>query len=96
MTYSKTRATKDNTAEYLHVPSQDAFVAQMEELTITPSAPAKAYYAIDLRLLNMSTQMHVYHASKPCEGKMVPVNAVISSLKPRWQRLVGEKLTKPN
>jgi Family of unknown function (DUF5895) len=42
MTYSKTRATKDNTAEYLHAPIQDAFVAQMEELTITPSELPKS------------------------------------------------------
>lgn len=39
MTYSKTRATKDNTAEYLHTPHQDIFVEslpQIEELMITP------------------------------------------------------------
>jgi hypothetical protein len=41
MTYSKTRATKDNTAEYLHAPTQDAFVAQMEELTIASPEPPK-------------------------------------------------------
>jgi Family of unknown function (DUF5895) len=42
MTYSKTRATKDHTAEYLHTPNQDILVesfSQIEELTITPSAP---------------------------------------------------------
>ncbi len=40
MTYSKTRATKDHTAEYLHTPSQDTLLeslSQIEELTITPS-----------------------------------------------------------
>lgn len=39
MTYSKTRATKDNTAEYLHTPHQDIFVEslpQIEEIMITP------------------------------------------------------------
>jgi Family of unknown function (DUF5895) len=42
MTYSKTRATKDHTAEYLHTSSQDILpksLPQIEELTITPSEP---------------------------------------------------------
>jgi hypothetical protein len=43
MTYSKTRATKDHTAEYLHTPNQDALpesFPQIEELTIAPSQPS--------------------------------------------------------
>ena len=32
MTYSKTRATKDNTAEYLHTPDQNAVVSTLDLL----------------------------------------------------------------
>jgi hypothetical protein len=40
MTYSKTRATKDNTAEYLHVPDRNTITvpASVEELTTISSA----------------------------------------------------------
>jgi Family of unknown function (DUF5895) len=44
MTYSKTRATKDHTAEYFHTPSQDPLsndLPQIEELTIASSEPPK-------------------------------------------------------